>query len=410
METSRRGLLGTAAAVLATGPAVRTRAQQRPKVRIGVLTDLTGSYRDATGITSVLCAQQALEDFGVSGKGLDVEVLIEDHKNKPDRAVAIARRWFEHGGVDVVADVPSSPVALAVAEIAQAKDKILLDFSATTTALTGQQCSPNTIVWSFDSYMLAKSSGAAAVQAGSKDWFFITADNAFGRSLEEQTTDLVTKGGGSVRGRARYPFPGTVDFSPLLQQAQASGAKVLGLANAGLDTVNAISQAHELGLRRFMQIAPLLMYITDVHTLGLDVAAGLMLTETFYWDLNDRTRAFTERVRPKTRTNWPNMAHASAYSGTLHYLKVVAEMGAGEAKRSGAATVARMKQMPTDDDAFGQGGIRQDGRGMFPAYLFRVKTPEESRGAWDTYMLVDTTPATEALRPLGETGCRLVST
>src|SRR3954469_7245655 len=278
---------------------------------------------------------------------------------------------------------------------------IHLNASATAVALTGEQCSPNTIVWSFDTYMMAASTGGAMVKAGGDSWYFITADYAFGHSLAEQTTLKVTAAGGTVKGTTRYPFPDTTDFSAFITRAMGSGAKVIGLANAGLDTVNAVKQCFEFGAtRRGMKVAPLLMFITDVKAVGLDVAQGLILTESFYWDLNDRTRAFTNRVRPKTANNWPNQAHASAYSSVLHYLKTVADMGPAEAKRSGAATVARMKRMPTDDDAFGPGRIREDGRGVFPGYLFQVKTPAESTGAWDLYKLISTLPAEEAVRPL----------
>jgi branched-chain amino acid transport system substrate-binding protein len=247
------------------------------------------------------------------------------------------------------------------------------------------------------------------VKSGGDSWFFITADYAFGHSLEELTTVLITKAGGKVLGRARYPFPETTDFSSYLTQARASGAKVLGLANSAVDAVNCVKQAQEFGLPQHgMQIAPLAMFLNNVRSLGLDTAQGLRVTASFYWDLNDRTRAFTRRVVPSTPNNWPNHAHASAYGATLHYLKVAAEMGAAAAKQSGAATVARMKQTPTDDDAFGKASIREDGRGLFPAYLFEVKKPSESKSSWDLFKLVATTPAAEAVRPLAESGCALI--
>ncbi len=312
-------------------------------------------------------------------------------------------------GVDAIDDVPTSSVALAVAQVCREKDRVLLAASPTTMALTGSQCSPNTVLWSFDTYMLAKSTGGAMVKAGGNSWFFITADYAFGHSLEEQTAAIVTKSGGKVLGRVRYPFPDTTDFSGYLQQAQASGAKVLGLANAGLDSVNCVKQAHEFGLPQSgMKIAPLLIFLDGIRSLGLETAQGLHLTETYYWDLNDRTRAFAKRVVEKSPDNWPNQAHASAYGITLHYLKAVADMGVAEAKRSGAAAVARMKKLPTDDDAFGHGRVREDGRGVFPAYLFEVKKPSESKSKWDLYKLAATTPADEAVRPLSEGGCPLV--
>jgi branched-chain amino acid transport system substrate-binding protein len=400
MHATRRAIL--AAAPLAVLPLRGGRAQPRPKIRIGVLNDQSGTYRDTTGLTSVACTLQAVQDFG--DHGFEVEVLRADHQNRPDIGAGIARQWIDNDGVDVVADVPTSSVALAVAQVCRQKDRVHLNASATAAALTGEQCSPNTIVWSFDTYMLAASTGGAMVKAGGDSWFFITADYAFGHSLEGQTTLKVKAAGGTVKGAVRYPFPDTTDFSSFIAQAMGSGAKVLGLANAGLDTVNCVKQAKEFGVdRRNIRIAPLLMFITDVHALGLDVAQGLVLTESFYWDLNDRTRAFAKKIVARTPNNWPNQAHASSYSSTLHYLKTVAA-----AKKSGAATVAHMKAMPTEDDAFGTGRIREDGRGLFPAYLFQVKTPAESHGAWDVYKHISTLPAEEAARPLAEGGCRMV--
>lgn len=398
MEISRRNLIAGVAAGAAM-PLRLARAQAKPTIRIGVLNDMSGTYRDTTGFTSVVCAQQAVDEFNPSAHGFQIELLKADHQNKPDVASAIARQWFDQG-VQAAIDVPTSSVALAVAEVAREKDRMMLNGSATTTALTDSQCSPNTVLWSFDTYELAQSQGGATVKAGGKDWFFITADYAFGKILEEQTTALVKKAGGTVKGAIRYPFPDTTDFSSFLQQAQASGAKVLGLANAGLDTQNSIKQAHEFGLNQSMTITPLLIFITDVHALGPEITEGLTVTETFYWDLNDRTRAFTKRVVPKTPKNWPNQAHASVYGITLHYLKTVAAMGPEAAVKSGRETIARMKSIPTDDDAFGKGSIREDGRGMFPAYQFRVKSPKESKSEWDLYKLVQTSPASEVVHPL----------
>ena len=403
MSITRRTLIGSAATLAAlpaaTLPLVPARAQGKPKITLGVLTDLGGPYRDTTGVTSVVCTRQAVAEFNPGAHGFDVEVLQADHQNKPDVAASIARQWCDQG-VDGIVDVPTSSVALAVAQVTKEKDKIMLNASATSTDLTDKQCSPNTIVWSFDTYMMATSQGGATVKAGGKTWFFITADYVFGHILEEQTTALVKAAGGEVKGAIRYPFPDTTDFSSFLQQAQASGAQVLGLANAGGDTVNSIKQAHEFGINNTMKIAPLLIFITDVHALGLPMASGLNVTESFYWDLNDRTRAFAKRVLPQTPKNMPNQAHASAYGITLHYLKAATAMGAAEAKKSGRATVARMKAMPTDDDAFGHGSIRADGRGVFPAFLFKVKTPAESKSEWDLYNLVATTPAADVLHPL----------
>ncbi|MBV8705470.1 MAG: ABC transporter substrate-binding protein [Acetobacteraceae bacterium] len=397
MQLTRRGALAGAAALTAA-PTLRARAQAKPSVKVGVLTDLSGTYRDTTGPNSVTCTRQAITEFDAPSKGFNVELVQADHQNKPNVAVSIARQWFDQG-VDAIVDVPTSSVALAVSQVAKEKDKILLDGSATTTDLTDSQCTPNTIVWSFDTYMLAQSNGGATVRAGGKSWYFVTADYVFGHVLEEQTAAVVKQAGGTVKGKVRYPFPDTTDFSSYLQQAQASGAQVLGLANAGADTINSIKQAHEFGLNQSMRIAPLLIFITDIHALGPDLAAGLNATTSFYWDFNDRTRAFTKRVLPKMDGKYPNQAHASNYAITLHYLKTVAAMGAANAKKSGRDTVARMKGIPTDDDAFGQGRIRADGRGEFPAYLWQVKKPAKP-GGWDLFSLVTTTPPDKALHPL----------
>jgi branched-chain amino acid transport system substrate-binding protein len=398
MKLSRRGLLGTAAA-LSTVPLIRARAQGKPVIRIGVLTDLSGTYRDNTGPTSVACVRQAVEEFNAASHGFTVEVQEADHQNKPDVASTIARQWFDQG-VDAVADVPTSSVALAVSQVAKQKDKIMLNASAAAMDVTGAQCSPNTIVWSFDTYEAAVSTGGALVKAGEKSWFFVTADYVFGHSLAEQASNVVKRLGGEIKGEIQYPFPDTTDFSAFLQQAAASGAKVLGLANAGTDTINCVKQAKEFGLNKRMKIAPMLMFLQDVHSLGLDTAQGLVTSETFYWDLNDRTRAFTKRVLPKTPNNYPSQAHASAYAIVLHYLKTAKAMGPAEAKKSGRATVSHMKAIPTDDDAFGKGRIRADGRGEFPAYLFQVKAPSESKMEWDVYKLLQTTPASEVVHPM----------
>jgi len=406
MKVFRRTLLGSVVGG-AMLPVVGPRAQTRPKIRILVLTDLSGTYRDNTGPTSVVASQIAADEFMAGGRGFDVEITSADHQNKPDIGAAIARQALD-SGVDVIADVPTSSVALAVSEVCHQKDKVHLNASATVASLTGEQCQPTTIVWSFDTYENANSTGRAMVRSGGDSWFFITADYAFGHSLEEFTRLTVEKSGGKSLGAIRYPFPETADFSAFLQQAMASGAKVLGLANAGLDTENCIKQAQEFGLNQRMKIAPLLLFIQNVHALTPRVAQGLVGTETFYWDLNPGTRRFAKKVVERTPKNYPNQAQASSYSSILHYLKTVGDMGADEAKRSGAATVARMKAMPTEDDAFGKGSIGPNGRGIFPAYLFEVKTPEDVKYPWDYYKLVATTPAAEAVRPLAETGCKLV--
>jgi branched-chain amino acid transport system substrate-binding protein len=407
MILTRRSALATAAAAT-TLPLIRPARAQKPTLKIGILNDQSGPYTNTGGRTSVLCAQQALEDFGISSKGFKVEIISADHQNKPDHAVSIARQWFDRDGVDVLLDVPTSSVALAVQSVVREKNKVYLNVGAASSALTGSQCSPNFIHWVYDTYMLSKSTGGAMVKAGGDSWYFLTADYAFGKQLQDDTSTFVKAAGGKVLGSAPYPFPGTTDFSSFLVQAQSSGAKVLGLCNAGGDTVNSIKQANEFGVNRSMKIAALLMFITDVHALGLDVASGLNLTESFYWDLNDRTRAFTKRVLPKTPQNYPNMIHAGCYSATLHYLKTAADMGAAEAKKDGVATINRMKAMPVDDDCFGKSTIREDGRNMVASYLFEVKTPAQSKGPWDYYNLKVSTPGNEAYRPLAEGHCSFI--
>ncbi len=410
MTTDRRTLLKAAAAapLAAALPRGGALAQGTANtIKIGVLNDQSGLYRDITGPTSVACVRQAIQDFG--SRGFNVEVVSADHQNKPDVGSNVARQWFDRDGVDMIVDVPTSSVGLAVAGVAREKNKAYINSTSATADLTGSACSPTTIHWTYDTYMLAKSTGGAMVRAGGDTWFFLTADYAFGHALERDTSNFVRSAGGRVVGQVRTPFPGTSDFSSFLVQAQASRAKVIGLANAGGDTINCVKQAAEFGLtRRGTKLAALLMFINDVHGLGLQTAQGLTCTETFYWDLNDRTRAFTNRVRSKTPDNLPCMNQAGNYSATLHYLKAVRDMGVAAAKGSGADVVARMKAMPTDDDAFGPGRIREDGRKLHPAYLFEVKKPEESRGAWDYYKLLQTTGAEEAFRAAAGGGCPLV--
>ena len=403
MTLTRRTALATAAAL----PLVRRARAQAPTIKIGVLNDQSGPYTNTGGITGVLCCKQAVEEYATQ-HGLNVEVISADHQNKPDIAVSIARQWFDRDNVDMLLDVPTSSVALSLQSVVREKNKVYLNTGAASSALTGEQCSPNFISWNYDTYMLAKSTGGAMVKAGGDSWYFITADYAFGKQLQSDTSALVLKSGGKVAGASLYPFPGTTDFSSFLVQAQSSGAKVLGLANAGGDTVNSIKQAHEFGLNASMKIAALLMFINDVHALGLETAGGLNLTESFYWDLNEGTRAFTKRILPKTPTNYPNMDHAGNYSATLHYLKTVAEMGAAEAKKDGVATINRMKAMPGEDDCFGKFKIREDGRNLVASYLFEVKKPSESKGPWDYYKLIATTPGDEAFRPLAEGHCPFV--
>ena len=338
-----------------------------------------------------------------------MEIVVADHQNKPDIGATIARQWFDRDGVDAIVDVPTSSVALAINSICREKNKVFLNSGAGTSDLTGVQCSPNTVHWTYDTYMLAKSTAGNMVKQGGDTWFFITADYAFGQTLQRDATKIIEASGGKVVGSIAYPFPGTTDFSSLLIQAQASGAKVLGMANAGADTINTIKQAQEFGISQNMKIAALLMQSTVVHSLGLPEAQGLRYSESYYWDLNDRTRAFNDRVKNKTPNGiWPNMTQVGDYAATLHYLKAVADMGVAAAKADGRAVVDRMKAMPTDDDCFGQGRIRADGRKIHPSYLFEAKKPSESKHAWDVSKVIATTPIDEAFRPLNEGGCPLV--
>jgi branched-chain amino acid transport system substrate-binding protein len=411
MTISRRGLIASTAAAAALLPVARARAQTPATagqtIKLGVLNDMSGNYRDDGGPTGVLCAKQAVEEFA-SAHGLTVEVLSADHQNKADIGASIARQWFDRDGVDAVVDVPTSSVALAVSTVCREKNKIMLNSGGGTSDLTGKQCSPNTIHWTYDTYMLSKSPGQSMVRAGGDTWFMVVADYAFGQALERDITQAVKQAGGRVLGRVPYPFPETTDFSSALLQAQASGAKVLGLCNAGDDTVNEIKQAQEFGLMKQMKIVPLLLQSTTVHALGLPVAQGLEFATSYYWDLNDRTRAFQKRIQPKSPRIWPNMTQAGNYGVVMHYLKACAAMGAGAAKADGRATVVKMKSMPTDDDCFGPGSIREDGRALHPVYLMQVKTPAESHQEWDLLKVVATTPADEAWRPMSEGGCPFI--
>jgi branched-chain amino acid transport system substrate-binding protein len=408
MTIQRRQLIaGTTAATLIGGGRVRAQAQQ--PIRLGVLGDFSGPYRHLSGPTNVACVRQAVQDSGLIERGIPVEVIQADHQQKADTGTAITREWFDRGGVDVVLEVNNSSIALAVNSIVREKDKIHLNTGAATTELTAHQCSPNTVHWTYDTYMLARSSGVATVKAGGNSFFFITADFAFGYQMERDLTRFIEAEGGKVAGKVRYPFPATTDFSSFLLQAASSRAKVVAFLNAGADFINCVKQANEFGLtKRGQKLLGIIGFINDVHTLGLETAQGLLLTECFYWDLNDRTRAFTRRVLPKTPDNYPNQCQAGAYSAAFHYLKAVGQVGAERAKVSGREMVELMKRMPTDDDVFGAGRIREDGRKLHDVHLFEVKSPAESRGPWDYFKLARTTPAEEAFRPLSEGGCPLV--
>ncbi|MBV8592208.1 MAG: ABC transporter substrate-binding protein [Acetobacteraceae bacterium] len=406
MKISRRSLIATSAAASVL-PALRARAQnQNQTIKLGVLTDLSGPYSDVGGKVSTACAQLAADDFGASGKGINVQVIQADHQNKPDVGTSIARQWFDNQGVDVILDVPNSGVGLAVAGIAKEKNKVYINTGSATSDLTGPNCTPNTVHWGYDTYMLAKSTGGSIVKSGGTSWYFVTANYTFGQILERQTTEFIKAAGGKVLGSNTYPFPGTTDFSSQLVAAQSSGAKVLGLASAGADTINQVKQAHEFGLQ--MTIAGLLVFISDVHAMSLEDAQGLRVTSSFYWDLNDRTRAFSKRLEPKAPNVRATMVQAGVYAGALHYLKAATEMGVAQAKKDGAATVAQMKKMPFDDDCFGTGKIREDGVALVNAYLFEVKKPSESKGPWDYYRQIAMTPADQAFMPLNQTQCSLV--
>ncbi|MGX1790657.1 ABC transporter substrate-binding protein [Bosea sp. NPDC055332] len=393
-------LAATALGALMVSPALA----QQISVKAGVLNDRSGLYADLSGEGSVIAARLAVEDFKAAEKGIKVEIVSADHQNKPDVGSTIARQWYDQDGVDLILDVPTSSVALAVNQITREKNKVHINSGAASSDLTGKACSPNTVHWTYDTYALAQGTGGAMTKAGGDSWFFLTADYAFGHALERDTSAVVTKAGGKVLGAVRTPFPGT-DFSSFLLQAQASKAKVIGLANAGGDTINSIKQAGEFGIVAGGQkLAGLLVFATDVHALGLQTAQGLVLTESFYWDMNDQTRAWSERFAKLNGGKKPSMVQAGVYSGMLHYLKAVE---AAKSKDS-AAVMAKMKELPTDDPLFGKGSVRADGRKMHDMYLFEVKKPSESKGPWDYYKQIAVLKADEAFKPLAESECPLV--
>ena len=373
-------------------------------IKIGVLNDQSSLYADLTGQGSVLAARMAVEDFGAAKKGMKVEILSADHQNKPDVGSSIARQWYDVDKVDAIFDVPNSGVALAVNQITRDKGKAFIVSGAATSELTGKACSPNTIHWTYDTWMLANGTGNAIVKTGGNTWFFLTADYAFGHALEKDTEAVVIKSGGKVLGKVRHPL-NTQDFSSFLLQAQSSKAKIIGLANAGGDTTNSIKQAAEFGIVKGGQNrAGLLVFITDVHGLGLNNAQGLILTESFYWDYNDQTRAFAKRFATANRGIHPTMIHAGVYAGVLHYLKAVEALKNDD----GTKVIQKMKDLPTDDPLFGKGRVRQDGRKIHAAFLVEVKKPSESKYPWDYYKIRATIPADQAFRPEKEGGCSLV--
>jgi branched-chain amino acid transport system substrate-binding protein len=393
--------LALASAVAATGAQAQISGGV---VKIGVLSDMSSLYSDIGGPGSVVAARMAVEDYGRDHKGLKVEIVSADHLNKPDVGSSIARQWYDVDGVDAIVDVPTSSVALAINQVTREKGKAFLVSGAASSDLTGKACSPNTVHWTYDTWMLANGTGNAIVKTGGDTWFFITADYAFGLALERDTEAVVLKNGGKVLGRVRHPL-NAQDFSSFLLQAQASKAKIIGLANAGGDTTNSIKQAAEFGIVKGGQnLAGLLVFLADVHGLGLDKAQGLIFTETFYWDLNDATRAFAKRFAAANNGKYPTMVQAGVYSAILHYLKAI-EAGKTD---DGTKVVAKMKELPTDDPLFGKGHVRIDGRKIHPAYLVEVKKPSESKGPYDYYKIRATIPADQAFRPLSEGGCSLV--
>jgi branched-chain amino acid transport system substrate-binding protein len=373
-------------------------------IKIGVLNDQSSLYADISGQGGAVAARMAVEDFGAAKKGMKVEVITADHQNKPEVGSSIARQWYDVDKVDVIVDVPTSSVALAINQVTREKNKLFLVSGAASSDLTGKACSPNTIHWTYDTWMLAHGTGSAIVKTGGKSWFFLTADYAFGHALERDTEEVVVKSGGKVLGKVRHPL-NAQDFSSFLLQAQSSKAQVIGLANAGGDTINSIKQAAEFGIVKGGQsLAGMLVFITDVHALGLQTAQGLIFTETFYWDRNDASRAFAKRFAPQYKGNMPTMVQAGIYSSVLHYLKAVEALKSDDAPK----VIAKMKEMPTDDPLFGKGRVRQDGRKIHDAYLVEVKKPSESKYPWDYYKIRATIPADEAFRPEKEGGCPLV--
>ena len=403
MSTFKRNILGLAVAASFTVGAAQAQVSDNV-VKFGVLTDMSSLYTDLSGAGSVLAARMAIEDSGIEKRGYKVELISADHQNKADVGSGIARQWYDVDKVDVILDTPNSGVALAVNQITKDKGRAFLVSGAASSDLTGKACSPNTVHWTYDTWMLANGTGGAIVKTGGDSWFFLTADYAFGHALERDTEAVVLKNGGKVLGKVRAPL-NTQDFSSFLLQAQASKAKIIGLANAGGDTTNSIKQAAEFGIVKGGQsLAGLLVFLTDIHALGLPTAQGLIVTNTFYWDQNDQSRAFAKKFATGNKGIHPTMVHAGVYSSVLHYLKAVEALKSDD----GTKVIAKMKDMPTDDPLFGKGSIRVDGRKIHPAYLVEVKKPSESKGPWDYYKVRATIPADQAFRPLADGGCSLV--
>jgi len=394
------GILAAAVGLTAAGVMAVAQAQQSPgPLKIGVMDGFSGVYGDLTA-GEVEAMQLAIEDVGGKVLGRPVEILSADHQTKPDVGAAIARKWYDVDGVKMITGLGTSSVALAVRKVSQEKGLIDLNTGAASSDLTGPACSPTGAHWVYDTYSLAHVTGSAMVKAGGDSWYFLTADYAFGHALERDVSEVVKAAGGKVLGAVRHPLS-TQDFSSFLLQAQASKAKVIGLANAGMDTVNAIKQAGEFGIVKGGQkLAGLLVFATDVQSLTLPVAQGLVLTEAFYWDLNDETRAWTKRYRAK-KDKLPSMLTAGVYSATLHYLKAVQAAGTDDAK----TVMAKMREMPINDVMTKNGKLREDGRVIRDMYLFQVKSPAESKGKDDIYKLIATVPGDQAYRPLKDGHC-----
>jgi branched-chain amino acid transport system substrate-binding protein len=399
----RRSIIA-ALALLLWGAGLTASAVAQQPVKLGVLNDQTGLYADLTGMGSVHAARMAVEDFGGKVLGRPIEVIFADHQNKPDIGANIARQWIETEGVNLILDIPNSAVGLAVREVTRTRDAVDINTGAATSDLSGKACSPHGVHWTFDTYGLAATVGQALVKQGGDSWFFITADYAFGHALERDTSSFVTAAGGKVVGAVRHPL-NTADFSSFLLQAQASKAKIVALSNAGGDTINAIKQAAEFGLTRKgdQRVAALLLQFPDTHALGLEAAQGLTASETFFWDLDDATRAWTKRLVARNAGKPPSMIHAGTYGATLHYLKAVAAAGTTDATK----VVAKMKELPIDD-FYTKGTVREDGRVMRPYYLLQVKKPSESKYQFDYLKLLATVPAEQAARPLSESACPMV--
>ncbi len=395
--------------MLATaGSLIAGRARAATAIKIGVLTEMSGTYAEDSGLGSVVAAQMAIEDVRREHPDLAVELVSGDAQTKPDVASALAGRWFDQDGVDAIFDVPVSNCALAVASVTRERNKVAV-FDTSTSELTGKSCSPNHIQWAYDTYALAGSTARALLKDGGDTWFLIQADYTFGATLAAEARAVIEAGGGKVLGTVKHPFPGTTDFSSYLLSAQASGAKVIGLANAGTDAANCVKQAGEFGLTQSgARLATLQCLMPQIHGVGIEAAQGLYNTESFYWDLNDGTRAWSDRWSAQNERNRPSMIHAGCYSGVVHYLRAVAAIGVAAAKADGAAVVAQMKRMDASGPLFGPGRIREDGRKIHDMHLFRVKTPSTSSGPWDLYDLVSTTPGEQAFRPLATGSCPLI--